>query len=1031
MNRPTVAALALLLLAAASSFAQTGNPWRELLPFPTASSLDGVTYGDGRFVAVGEVALTSDDGVVWAPHSLPGWVDLKGVVWSGGQFVAAGTDSQLGVVATSPDGVNWSVRIISACPLDDVAGDGQAVVVAGGGLRTGALVAFSPDGESWVGTNLPGAEYVSAVAWGNGRWIAVAGSTAWSSTDGIEWAAADLPELVRDLVWDGSRFVAVTCCAVLASSDGLSWKQIGTPPLRSPTFVAASHGQLLIDGERPDDADPLLRGWVAQSRDGASWSEPVGVPSLPRAAVRAEGEWVVVGFDGLVGTSPDGLSWRWGWQGLPAPVTQLAAHGDELVAGCSQSDSGTLLSNSGGVSWRQVDQVQSPIRDLVFAGNRWIAIGSETALQSADTMEWDCFFQCETPGSRTLWSVAASATAVVLVTSDGTRPYLSTLVDDRLTEVPIDPETWPRDLLWTGSRFVMVGDRTYGWSEDGISWTFGALDLSLTALAGHGSRLVAVGAQGAAAWSEDGETWNGVPTGTTADLVAVTWAGDRFVAAAKHGELVASPDGASWTAMEPFVGRLPSALAWTGEELIVGTNRGIVGRRLQAGETPPASAALRQLVPVAAHRSGIGGTDWRSDLHLTAASDDWAEVWLGLVAGDAGAPEWQRVALPPGGQLDRDDLVGRGFGLDNAAGPLLVASERPLAVTSRTFTGGAGGSYGQEIPAIPEEELAEGGTALVLPMLRQDGAFRTNLGVTNGGDEPIVVEIALFDAEGRALGTVDRELPPLGWEQVDGVLAEVGAAPLSDAYAVVSASPSTARFAAYASIVDAVTGDPTTITGLPAVAEALVVPAAGRGPGLAGTFWRSDLEVVNPGRDPAAYRIERLDGSAAVAFELAAGQAHRHTDVLAELGVNGTAALRVVPTAGEVAVASRTYTTGGGGGFGQGVPAVAESTIAGGRAVLPGLAESPRFRTNLGLVNPGDEDVAAVVELFRGDGSAAGAVRAPVPAGSLVTLVHAFGAGWVESGYAVVHGEPEGVPLLAWASVVDNATGDPVLVMGR
>ena len=210
-----------------------------------------MAYGDGRFVAVGDVALTSDDGVVWTPHSLPEWVKLNGIVWSGGQFVAVGTDSQLGVVATSLDGGTWSARPIAACPLYDVAGDGQAVVVAGGGLRTGALLAFSSDVESWVGPTLSGAEYVNAVAWGNGRWIAAAGSTALSSSDGIEWAAVDLPEPVRDLVWDGSRFVAVTCCTVLASSDGLSWEQIGTPPLESPSFVAASDGQLLIGGARP------------------------------------------------------------------------------------------------------------------------------------------------------------------------------------------------------------------------------------------------------------------------------------------------------------------------------------------------------------------------------------------------------------------------------------------------------------------------------------------------------------------------------------------------------------------------------------------------------------------------------------------------------------------------------------------------------------------------------------------------------------------------------------------------------------
>jgi hypothetical protein len=102
--------------------------------------------------------------------------------------------------------------------------------------------------------------------------------------------------------------------------------------------------------------------------------------------------------------------------------------------------------------------------------------------------------------------------------------------------------------------------------------------------------------------------------------------------------------------------------------------------------------------------------------------------------------------------------------------------------------------------------------------------------------------------------------------------------------------------------------------------------------------------------------------------------------------------------------------------------------------VLAGLAEASAFRSNLGFVNPWGDAVTVTAELHRGDGSLAGSLTRAVPARRLLIASRAFaavGADEVASGYAVVRADTPGARLLAWASVVDNGNGDPVLVVVR
>ena len=72
----------------------------------------GVTYGDGKFVAVAEDGTnrvaTSSDGINWSETSAPAFTWLA-VTYGGGKYVAV---SQMGDAMYSSDGTNWSTTSV-------------------------------------------------------------------------------------------------------------------------------------------------------------------------------------------------------------------------------------------------------------------------------------------------------------------------------------------------------------------------------------------------------------------------------------------------------------------------------------------------------------------------------------------------------------------------------------------------------------------------------------------------------------------------------------------------------------------------------------------------------------------------------------------------------------------------------------------------------------------------------------------------------------------------------------------------------
>ncbi len=238
------------------------------------------------------------------------------------------------------------------------------------------------------------------------------------------------------------------------------------------------------------------------------------------------------------------------------------------------------------------------------------------------------------------------------------------------------------------------------------------------------------------------------------------------------------------------------------------------------------------------------------------------------------------------------------------------------------------------------------------------------------------------------------------------------------------------------------------------------IPAAAQLTGAAGTNWRTDVEIVNPGTTQAAFTVALLkhetDNTAPQtrSFTLEGGRAVRYANVLSSMfGFSGKASLRLTVTSGSVLASARTYNLmvagnplnlPAGATFGQFVPSFLDTQAInpGEGAFLIQLSHTPNpftnqkegFRTNLGYVNTTGAAIQLVVDLYRADGARLGSFNDSLPAFGYKQVDKVFErvtTQAVADGYAVVRTTASGGKFIAYASVVDNVMGDPIFVPHR
>ena len=205
------------------------------------------------------------------------------------------------------------------------------------------------------------------------------------------------------------------------------------------------------------------------------------------------------------------------------------------------------------------------------------------------------------------------------------------------------------------------------------------------------------------------------------------------------------------------------------------------------------------------------------------------------------------------------------------------------------------------------------------------------------------------------------------------------------------------------------------------------------------TEWRSELAVLNVGdrtvEATASFRAAGAD-PIEITGAVAAGQLLAWDDVLGELFevTDELAGSIQVDGDGPLVVTARTYNQGDVGTVGQFLPGIApEDTMAAGDiGVLSPLASNQQFRTNVGYINLADHACEVRVTLYDVAGNRVGdeRVRNIDPSGWKQDndIFGVTGAGSHDHAYARAEVLTNNCSVWVYASVVDNATGDPTMI---
>jgi hypothetical protein len=210
--------------------------------------------------------------------------------------------------------------------------------------------------------------------------------------------------------------------------------------------------------------------------------------------------------------------------------------------------------------------------------------------------------------------------------------------------------------------------------------------------------------------------------------------------------------------------------------------------------------------------------------------------------------------------------------------------------------------------------------------------------------------------------------------------------------------------------------------------------------GLNDSHWRSDVAVLNRSSLPATveFRLYSPDGVLSKQVTVSGNAQAFQRDVAAWLGYSAGSGSLEVRSDQDVFVMGRTYNqVDATHTYGQnydGQDPTSALLSAGQSAWLPLLAQDVDFRCNIAITNTGTTTASVTLTLYDGQGNQlwSGSDESnALPPGGFVQYLTPFqkyaGRNDIEQGYAMVT-VSAGSGIIAWASVVDENTGDPTTI---
>lgn len=415
----------------------------------------------------------------------------------------------------------------------------------------------------------------------------------------------------------------------------------------------------------------------------------------------------------------------------------------------------------------------------------------------------------------------------------------------------------------------------------------------------------------------------------------------------------------------------------------------------------PVTPGGRKIIAVAGHVNGANGTRFVSDVRVLNRGTSPAHVTLIFTpSGANGNTSFAAVnaVIERGQVMAFDDVVANelqsvGVGQLEIQGDVAL-----LAITSRTYTTSASGTFGQSIPAFWSTAAA---SPVIINYAEVDDAFRTNYGFAEVGGSGGTVHVTVLDARsGATVANFDHAVEPFSHQQIPLLTR-------GDFVLLMSASGG-ARILGYASVVDNHSGDPIYVPGVPPPSRGrnAYAPAISA-PGANGTSWTTDVRTTSPDTILRFQTTERAVDSTII------------PDVLGTFfNVHNTSGVVVAGLPAGAVASTRTWT----GNYGQFIPFrdIDEAAMI---SHILHVEVSPKFRTNIGVIAPNGASVtiklfdAGGIQLARYDTAMAPLQFVQLPLPNVVI-----------NGHVEVDATE---PVFAYGSLVDNRTGDPTYIAGQ
>ena len=223
-------------------------------------------------------------------------------------------------------------------------------------------------------------------------------------------------------------------------------------------------------------------------------------------------------------------------------------------------------------------------------------------------------------------------------------------------------------------------------------------------------------------------------------------------------------------------------------------------------------------MPGVAAVTGIGAALFRSELAIANGTGAPVTITVAFLEHDRSndSAVSKTLLLAPRETLHADDALGELFGKSETYGALRIAADSSpgVAVFERILTDAASGSgtVGQQVDSLSAESLLPSGALLGV---RNDDAFRTNVGVLNptGGGAPVT--LTLIRSPDTVLGTTSLFVPAFGYTQHNLTALFPNAAIPSGEILSISVDGGTQSVYAFASVIDNTSKDPTFYPELP------------------------------------------------------------------------------------------------------------------------------------------------------------------------------------------------------------------------